>query len=183
MPTTGFLLPTTDTAVSGSWTTPTNVQADDAADATVAPGKNVTSSRDAGGFGFNAAIPAAAIIDKVEIKEEYFVSVNTSIATVRVNGNVGGTILANHDDATEPLSYLTTTFDITADRAWVRADLLDGTFFIRFSGVQGNSSTAVTFHWDYVAVQVTYHIPLNEEDFAMPQSPPAITNVVIYGGA
>jgi hypothetical protein len=156
MTTTGFKLPTTDTAVSGSWTTPTNVQSktDSNASATAAPGKNVTASRDAGGFGLS--IPAAAKITKVEIQCNWKVDVTTSIATLRLNGKVSSTVLANHDDAGEPTSFTRGLFDITADRAWTPADFADGTWFVRFNAVQGNSSNAVTFSFDYIETQVTY---------------------------
>lgn len=159
---TGFKFPTTDAAVSGTWTTPTSVQADDNNDATVAPGKNTTASRDAGGFGLS--IPAGATITKVEIKNNYWCSVTTSIATFRFNAKVGATVLANHDDATEPTAETSVTLDITADRAWVPADFADGTFFVRFNAVQGNSSTAVTFHFDAIQVQVTYLMLPGEDD-------------------
>lgn len=154
MAVTGFKFPTTDVAVSGTWTTPTAVGADDNTDATAAPGKNITASRDCGGFGLS--IPAGSVITKVEIRARYWASVNTSIATFRWNAKVGVTVLANHDDALEPTAETATTFDVTADRSWAVADFADGTFFVRFSAVQGNSSTAVTFHFDSIEVQVTY---------------------------
>lgn len=156
MAVTGFKFPTTDVAVSGTWTTPSAVGADDNSDATAAPGKNVTAARDCGGFGLG--VPAGATITKVEIRARYWASVNTSIATFRFNAKVSSTVLASHDDAAEPTSEIATTFDVTADRAWTAADFADGTFFVRFQAVQGNSGTAVTFHFDSIEVQVTYTV-------------------------
>ena len=162
MATTGFLFPTTDTAVSGTWVTPANVQADDTINlATTAPAQNATASRDAGGFGFSTAVlPVGSDISKVEFKSAYLLDTALSIATLRFNANVAGTILADHDDGGEPLSRTVTTFDITADRAWSAADFRDGTFFVRLNGLRGNSIVAVIFSFDYVAVQVTFTAPV-----------------------
>lgn len=160
MAVTGWLTPTTDTAVSGSWSNPTNVQAKDGAVAssTIAA-KNTTASRDCGGFGFSTAVlPDAATITKVEIRPKWRVSTNASIATLRVNGKVSSTVLANHDNTSEPTTLTEQTFDVTADRSWAPADFRDGTFFVRFNAVQGNNATSCTYEFDSIEVQVTYTV-------------------------
>jgi hypothetical protein len=140
----------------GQLTNPANAYSDNGVYATAAPGKNVTKANEYGTFGFDVILPASCTIDKIQIIYEFKVSVNTSIATARVHSLVSGSAQANHDDATEPLSDKTVTVNITADRTWTRANLLNGVLTVALEAVQGNSSTAVTFSFDYVKVEVTY---------------------------
>jgi len=156
--------PSGDTAVTGTWTNPTNVQADDGSVASVAPGKNTTSTRRQGNFGFDGQIPTGATINSVAIEVEWRVSVNTSIATLRCYVRVGSTNGSNNDNAAEPTTLTVGQFTgLTrpGGGSWTRADLLDGTFFTEIAGVQGNSSTAVTFEFDYIKVTVDYTDPVN----------------------
>lgn len=150
--------PTANGAETGAGlTNPNNAHADDGVNyATAAPGKNVTLATKYGTFGFDAQIPVGATITKVQIIYEFKVSVNTSIATGRTYYKIGGVAGSNNNDATEPLTDQVNTIDVTSARSWTRADLLDGTFEVVLAAVQGNSSTAVTFSFDYVKVEVTY---------------------------
>lgn len=149
--------PTTSTAETGAGlTNPNNVFSDDGVYATATPGKNVTLASRYGNFGFDALIPSGALITNVTINYQYKLSVNTSIATGRVYAKVSGVALANHDDTAEPLADTIITVNATSDTGWTRAKLLDGTFEVALAAVQGNSSTAVTFSFDYLTVTVTY---------------------------
>jgi hypothetical protein len=124
--------------------------------ATAIPGKNVTLASKYQNFGFDTLIPPGAHITKVQINETHKVSTNKSVATCRTYTKVGGVAGTNHDDATEPTGDTPKTYDVTTERAWKRADLLDGTFEIALSAVQGNDVTAVTFSFDSVTAEVTW---------------------------
>lgn len=150
--------PSLDTAVSGTWTLPGNVQADDGnlASTTIAA-KNTTVIREQGNYGFDGLIPADAVsIDSVVLEVEHHLTANVSISTFGVRARITTTDLARQDDTAEPTTPTARTYDITALRAWVRADLLDGTFKTRIEAVQGNNASSCTYNWDYVRVRVNY---------------------------
>ena len=151
--------PTSNAAETGAGlTTPNNGQADDGNYATAAPGKNVTLATKYQNFGFDAVIPSGATITRVQIEYQFKVSVTSSIATGRTYYKVGGVAGSNNDDASEPVADKKNLYDVTAARTWTRADLLDGTFEVALSAVQGNSSNAVTFSFDYCKVYVDWDI-------------------------
>ena len=153
--------PTANAAETGAGlTNPNNAHADDGSYATAAPGKNTTLATRYGNFGFDSLIPPNSLITKVQIIYQYKVSVNTSIATARTYYKISTVAGPNHDDTSEQLSDTTNTIDVTADRTWTRANLLDGTLEVALSAVQGNSSTAVTFSFDFVQVEVTHELPV-----------------------
>lgn len=153
------LFPTTNAAYSGAGlTNPNNAHSDNAIYATAAPAKNANLGTRYGTFGFDAQIPAAASITKVQLIYEYKTSVNTSIAVARTRARISGVDQALHDDATEPAADTVKTIDITADRSWTRSDLLDGTLEAVLEGRRGNSNTGVTFSFDYIKVEVTYTV-------------------------
>lgn len=154
--------PTTNAAYSGAGlTNPNNAHADDNTNATAAPGKNVVLGTRYGTFGFDGVVPSGATISQVRILYGYFVSTASSIATARTLARISAVDQATHDDTAEPLAETQIAVDITADRAWTRADLLDGTFEAVLEARQGNSSTAVTFNFDYIKVEVTYDSAVN----------------------
>lgn len=151
--------PSANAAETGAGlTNPNNAHADDGVYSTAAPGKNVILATKYQTFGFDALIPTDAAIVKVQLIYEFNVSVTTSIATGRTYYKISGVAGSNNDDATEPTSDKIDTYDVTAARAWTRADLLDGTLEVVLAAVQGSSSTAVTFSFDYVKVEVTYSV-------------------------
>lgn len=153
--------PTANAAETGAGlTNPSNAHADDGSYATALPGKNTTLATKYQSFGFAGVIPVGSLITKIQIIYQYKVSVNTSIATARTYYKIGGVAGSNNDDATEPLSDTTNTINITSARNWTRTDLLNGTLEVVLAAVQGNSSTAVTFSFDFVQVEVTYEVSL-----------------------
>ena len=119
--------PTANEIETGGWTDPNNAHADDGVYATAAPAKNAAIGTRWLTWDFNTAIPAtpAPTITKVQLIYEYKVSTGASVATMRVRARISDVDEENHDDTTEPLADTTITVDITADRAWTRADLLD----------------------------------------------------------
>lgn len=156
--------PSTDTAVSGTWTAPTAVQADDNTLATVASAatKNVDAGiREQGDFGFDGQIPAGATINTVTLEVEQMVSTTLGIANQSVLARVGGVDGTAQVDTAEPTTITARTYSVTrpGGGSWTRADLLDGTFATRIRGFNGNSATAITYSWDYVRVTVNYTNP------------------------
>lgn len=161
MATTGFRLPTTDAAVSGSWTNATNVQADDGSVAVCNIAvKNTTSVREQGGFGFSTAVlPDAATITQVNLRVEWRVQTNASvIANLGCRARVTTTDLTLHENSAEPITLTVETFDITAERAWAPGDFRDGTFKTRLQGRNGNDASDPGYEFDYVAVEVVYSV-------------------------
>lgn len=161
MATTGWVLPTARTvdAGSGTWTNDANILADDGTEATFSLAVKNTTGRWLRGqtFGFDALIPAGATIDAVEIRAEWRVNNAGGVANLElqafVSGSAVGSVRAN---SAEPTTLTTSSFDITADRSWVRADLLDGTFELRTRGRNGNNATDPSYRWDAIAAQITY---------------------------
>lgn len=149
--------PSANAAETGAGlTNPNNAHADDGSYATAAPGKNTTLATKYQNFGFDSLIPPGAKILKVQLIYQWKASVTNSIATGRTYYKISGAAGSNNDDTTEPAADTTRTYDVTSARAWKRSDLLDGTFEIVLAAVQGNSSNAVTFSFDYVQAEVTY---------------------------
>lgn len=156
--TTGAKFPTTNATYSGTgFTNPNNAHADDATYATAAVASGTTKGQKYGTFGFGAAIPTGATITSVSVSYEYKVSTTAQVATSRMKARIGGTDQANHDNTAEPTTDTVVTVDITADRSWSRADLLDGTLEIVLEA-SNTTGTDVTFSYDYVKVTVGYNI-------------------------
>lgn len=164
MAVTGFVLPAAQTtdAGSGTWTNASNILADDGSEATYSlTSKNTTGPWNRGQtFGFDALIPSGSTIDLVEIRVEWRVNSAAGIANLELQAFVGGAAVGSvRANSAEPTTLTTQTFDITADRSWVRADLLDGTFELRCRGRNGNSTNDPSYRYDHIAAQITYTEP------------------------
>ncbi len=146
---------------SNAWTNPANAQANpDGVYATAAPAKNATVSGDWGCFGFDSAIPSGVTINKVEILARYRVSTQASIAVLTTQTKVSGALQGSStNDSSEPLADADFIADVTAARAWTRADLLNAVFLTTIGAQRGSSNTGVTFSLDSVRVRVTYSPP------------------------
>ena len=168
MPSTGWIVPTANTveAGSGTWTSGSNILADDGTEATFSlTSKNTSGAWNSGQtFGFDALIPANATVTQVQIRAEWRVNNAGGIANLELQSFVStvavGTVRAN---AAEPTTLTIDTFDITADRTWARADLLNGTFELKVRGRNGNSTTDPSYRVDHIAANVTYTVPSVEE--------------------
>jgi hypothetical protein len=152
--------PTSDTAVSGTWTSPTNVQASDSAVASVTiAAKNTTVDRQQGNFGFDAQIPVGSTINSVQIEVRHRVSSTSGIAFLENLAQISGTAGAVNSESGEPTTLTPATYSAYArpgGGSWTRADLLDGTFTTRIRARSGNNATSVTYEWDYLRVTVDY---------------------------
>src|SRR3990167_4072104 len=153
--------PTANAAYSGAGlTNPDNRYTDDGVYATCAPAKNGALGQKYQTFGFDSNLPSDATVTKVQIIYEYKVSTTASIATARTKAIISAVEEENHDDTGEPTTDTVKTIDITADRTWTRANLLNAAFEVVLEGRRGNNNTAVTFSFDYVKVEVTYTQPI-----------------------
>lgn len=156
--------PTTNAAYSGAgFTNPNNLHADDGVYGTAAPAKNGALGTRYGTFGFDGQIPVGSTINAVKIIYEFKLSTTGSIATQRVLARIGGIAEEAHDNTNEPTTDTAVTVDITADRAWARDDLLDGTFEAVAEARRGNTNTGYTASWDQIKVEVTYTAPTTFE--------------------
>ncbi|HZL93741.1 MAG TPA: hypothetical protein VFB99_08855 [Vicinamibacterales bacterium] len=163
MASTGWLLPTANTveAGDGTWTNDTEILTDDGTEATLSVAvKNTTGRWNAGQtFNFDSAIPAGATITKVEIRADWRIAstASTVIAILELQAFVSagavGSVSAN---SSEPTTLTTDTFDITADRSWTRADLLNGTFELKVRGRNGNDADDPSYRVDHIAAQIEY---------------------------
>jgi hypothetical protein len=166
MPATGFILPATATveAGSGTWTNQDNIKIDDGTEATFSLAVKNTSGRwvSGTGFGLDSLIPSGSTITTVEIRMDYRVNTAGGIANPEMQSFVSGVGVGAVRVASplEPTVLTLNTFDVTADRAWTRADLLDANFALKIRGRNGNSATDPSYRWDYIAVQVTYEVLL-----------------------
>lgn len=149
--------PTANATYSGAgFTNPNNLHGNDGVYGTSAPAKNGGLGNAYSGFGFDAQIPSGSTIDAVKVIYEFKVSGTGSVAIQRVKARIGGVEEENHDNTNEPTSDTAVTVDITADRAWVRDNLLDANFEVIAEPRRGNTNTSYTASWDYVSVEVTY---------------------------
>lgn len=171
MPTTGLIIATaqsSDSLANTAWSNGANILVNDDTEATEAiTAKNTPTPADntstgwikAGTFGFDSLIPAgiAIAITKVELQYRWRVNSSSGIANRDLCWAVSGTRGTNlHSLSTEPTSLETILTDVTAERAWVRADLLDGTFEVHARGRNGNSTTDPSYRFAWIKAQITY---------------------------
>lgn len=141
-----------------AWTNPSYARGTsaDLSYATCLPAKNSSIAGIWKTYGFS--IPAGATITKVEVIPRYRFSVNTSIASLRIevswnNGTNWGTA---HNNTTEYLSDTDSTVDVTADASWTPTNLGNSYFLVRVTAIRESSNTAFTTYLDRVPVRVTY---------------------------
>ncbi len=172
MATTGWVAPTANTveAGSGTWTSDTSIRVDDGTEATFSLTTKNTSGRWNAGqtFGLGALISANATISQVQIRAEWRVNSTGGIGTLELQAFVSAAAVgAVRQNATEPTTLTTDTFDVTADRAWTRANLLDGTLELKVRGTNGNSTSDPSYRVDHIAVNVTYAEPFPPPSLVM----------------
>lgn len=156
--------PTTDIPVTGTWSNPTNVQADDGAVAAITRGttKNSQDNREQAGYGFDGVIPSDAVIDQVDLEVEHRVASTANVCFLENLAYVSGVAGAVNSDSLEP-TVLTARVYANYARpgggGWTRNDLLDANFKTRIRARNGNNATSNTWEWDYIRVKVTYTVP------------------------
>lgn len=152
--------PSSDTSVSGTWTNPTNVQADDNAVAAVTiAAKNTTFERQQGNYDFDSEIPAGSTINSVALEVEHRVTTTAGIAfleSLAYISSTGGAVNSNDAEPTTLTAESFANYARPGGGSWTRADLLNGTFSTGIRGRSGNSATSFTCEWDYIRVVVDY---------------------------
>lgn len=156
--------------------------------ATAAPAQNAGQGSVFGSFGFGfigfntGILPPDAVIESVKIIYDRKYSTDTSIGTSRVKWRINGVEGPNHDNTDQPLTDTVVTVDVTADREWVRDDLLGGVFEVIAEARRGDTATSHTQSWDYIKVEVQYH-PATVILRAMGASVPAFAISVTPSGS
>ena len=151
--------PTANEVEYVGWTSPNSAHADGGGAAYAEPGKASSISTRWKTFGFDGVIASGSDITAVKIIYKYKVDTQDSYALMYVRARIGGVNQADHSDTTEPLVYKVVTVDITGDRSWTRADLLNAAFMVTAIARRGNSIEVVDFDLDYIKVEVTYSPP------------------------
>lgn len=151
-------IPAMDTLfVSSGFNSQSSINVDDGVYATATSPRNAGRGAIFSSLGLD--IPNDAIIDSVKIIYERKYDTNTSIGISRVKWRVNGEEGPDHDNTDEPLTDTIVEVDVTGDRAWERQDLLNGVFEVIAEARRGDTDTEHTQSWDYVKVEVVYHLP------------------------
>jgi hypothetical protein len=148
------------------WTSPNNLHADDAAIATADLSWVGTATDDASNryktFGFDGLLPSNAVIDAVKVISQgsWGVDFGNGTLDLRLMATIGGVDQTLHVQTVD-FNENTYTTDLTSDRAWTRADLLDANFKLFVDGhVQGITSGNGFLNFDFVSVEVTWSEPV-----------------------
>lgn len=148
-------LPTTQSVISGSWTTPENILAEDNATAEVTLNTSgATAILEAGGFGFDSVLPDGAVIISVELRVN--IGRVGQDATQCGRGVDNGSPLANHctlepeSTVLPPILLNGRTYTLTADNDWTKDELLDANFDARVQATHPANTTSTTYYWDFV---------------------------------
>jgi hypothetical protein len=138
-----------------------NLNVDDGSYATASPAKNAGQGSVYGFSGPNTIdVPPSAVIDSVKIIYERKYDVNTSIGISRVKTRIDGVEGLSYDNTDMPLVDTVVTVDVTAERGWTPPDFAAGAFEVIAEARRGDTDTAHTQSWDYVKVEVVYHLPV-----------------------
>lgn len=130
---------------------------DDSNYATATPAKNAGQGTV---LGFTFGMAPSAVIDSVKIIYERKYDVNTSIGISRVKTRIDGIEGPNYDNTDMPLVDTVVTVDVTAERGWTPPDFAIGIFEVIAEARRGDTDTTHTQSWDYVKVEVGYHLPV-----------------------
>jgi hypothetical protein len=135
------------------WTNPNNAHADDGV-LTTGTGTVVVDNFYKT-FGFDAVIPAGSTITAVKAICEHN---DKAVGTITQSQPIIAGVQQTLRDFTNRTVLTVDTNDHTADRAWVRADLLDANFKMRLRG-DDSFVNNVIIDVDYIKVEVTYTPP------------------------
>ncbi len=153
----------------GGLTNSSAVSADDGTYATcTATTATIAKGTAYGNWGFDSLIPSGATISDVKYTYQYFVAATSVIAPVaRLKARISGSDLANHDNSSQPTTPTTVgPTSIFSDRAWTRADLLNGVFQVVLEGRKG-SGTTTAFSFDFLEIAVTYSSSLHTQSITV----------------
>ena len=144
----------------GGFSNSTNFQSDNGVYATATPAKNAGQGTafmlDLTGVG---AI-TEAVIDSVKIIYERKYDTDTSVGISRVKWRVSGVEGPDHDNTDQPLTDTVVEVDVTGERGWTPPDFAIDTFEVIAEARRGDTDTSHTQSWDYVKVEVVFHLPI-----------------------
>ncbi len=157
-------LPTTQSVVSGSWTDPEKILAEDNDTTEVTLNSSgATAVLEVGDFGFDSVLPDDAIIISVEIRAN--IGRVGQNATQCARGVDDGTPLAQHcvleTESPVVMSLVILngrTYTLTNDNAWSKAELLDSNFAVRVQATHPANTDPTTYYWDVLWVIVGWGV-------------------------
>jgi hypothetical protein len=171
--------PTSNSAVSGTWTGVTNAYAANGSVASnTISSKNTTNDHSYGGFGFHSVIPAGATINSVTVNVRHRNTTTAGIAFLENLLLIGATQGQVNTNDTEPTSLTIENFanyPRPGGGSWTRDDLSDANLTARIRNRSGNSATSFSSEWDYISITVDY----SEADTV----PPTATTFIPANGA
>jgi len=144
----------------GGFSHPERMVGDEAVYATATPAKNAGQGSVFSFPVLPGLVPLSAVIDSVKIIYERKYDVNTSIGISRVKTRIDGVEGPNYDNMDQPLTDTVVTVDITAERAWTPLDFASDVFEVIAEARRGDTDTSHTQSWDYLKVEVVYHLPV-----------------------
>jgi methionine-rich copper-binding protein CopC len=155
--------PTSNAAVSGTWSNVTNAYASNGSvTSTTFGAKNTTVEHAYGTFGFHSDIPVGSTINSVAVNVRHRVSTTAGVVFLENLLLRAGTAGATNSNAGEPTALTVDTYSNYArpgGGSWVRDDLSDANLVARIRARSGNDATSVTYEWDYISVTVDYNDP------------------------
>lgn len=155
--------PTSNTAVDGTWSNPTNAYDNLGTVVSITRGttKNSSNSRIYGTYGFDSSLPLTAIINSVTIEVSHRVATTSNICFLENQARISGTPGATNSDDTEPTTLTARSYPYSRPGGgnWTRADLLNAVFDTVLIARNGNNATSNTWQWDYIRVVVDYSLP------------------------
>lgn len=137
-----------------------DISADNELYATAAPAKNAGQGTVFDTLGLTSgggAIPVGAAIDSLKVIYERKYDVDTSEGISRVKYRIDGIEGPDYDNTDMPLTDTVVTVEFT-DRGFTRDELTDARFEIIAEARRGDSDTEHTQSWDYVKVEVVWHL-------------------------
>lgn len=143
----------------GGFDNPAGTNNDDGVYATATPVRNTGQGSKMSVLGGGLDVPAGSLILSVKIVYERKYNVDTSIGISRVKWVVNGEEGPDHDNTAMPLTDTVVEVDVTGDRFWEWQDLQVGVIEVIGEALRGDTDTAHTQSWDFVKVEVVYHLP------------------------
>lgn len=173
---TGLRLATTqsvDVLTGTAWSNQSNALADSDTEATESvtakntpvSGTSTTGWMKLGNYGFDAAVPSGATVVMVEVRVRWRMNSAAGVGNRDWAWSLSGTRgSSDHALTTEPtLALETYTADVTTERSWTRADLLDGVFEVHVRGRNGNSTSDPSYRFAWAKTEVVYSTAAAEE--------------------
>lgn len=136
-----------------------NLTSDDGIFNFATPARNAGQGNVFGVSGAGLDVPAGAVIDLVKIIYKRKYDTDTSIGISRVKSILDDEEGPDHDNTDMPLTDTVVEVDVTGDRTWEWQHFTGDRFQVIAEARRGDTDTAHTQSWDYLKVEVVYHLP------------------------